>query len=103
MPCRLGAASGQAETYYRSLCAGRPGAAIAKPVANNSRGGRQAPNPGVGQSAREIARIAESLRDRKDDAHGRERTREPEKVDAKERVSVVPPRGSASKERDRDR
>ena len=74
-------------------------------MANNSRGGRQAPNPGVGQSAREIARIAESLRDKKDDARGRERerTREPEKGDAKEHVSVVPPRGIASKDRDRDR
>ncbi len=64
---------------------------------SSARGGRPA---AVGQSAREIARLADSMRD---DSRGRERTRESDKDRAKERVTVVPPRGSASKERDRER
>lgn len=80
--------------------AGRMGAPAAKAMPSNARTGRPA---AVGQSAREIARLADSMRDKRDDSRGRERTREADKERAKERVTVVPPRGSASKERDRDR
>ena len=76
------------------------GAAGAKPLASNARTSRPA---AVGQSAREIARLADSMRDKRDDSRGRERTREMEKERAKDRVTIVPPRGNTSKERDRDR
>lgn len=76
------------------------GAANAKNLPSSARTGRPA---AVGQSAREIARLADSIRDKRDDSRGRERGFEPEKERSKERVTAVPPQGSASKERDRDR
>ena len=82
------------------LSAGRMGPAAAKALPSNARIGRPA---AVGQSAREIALLADSMRDKRDNSRGRERARDPDKDRAKERVTVVPPRGSASKERERDR
>ena len=76
------------------------GAATAKPLPSNARTGRPA---AVGQSAREIARLADSIRDKRDDSRGRERTREPDKERSKERVTIGTPQGSVSKDRDRDR
>ena len=91
-----------------SAGAGRQGAAATKASANprsanaasNARGTRA---PAVGQSAREIARLADSMRDNRDDSRVRERGLDADKERAKERPTAVPVRVTPSRERERER
>lgn len=75
----------------------------------NSRdaGARLARPAAVGQSAREIARVADAMRDKKDEAHGRVRARNADKDSAKEpgkeRPTAVAVTAPASRERERER
>ena len=88
--------------------AGRQGAAASKAGANsrnagaasNARGGRA---PAVGQSAREIARLADSMRDSREEPRVRERGLDADKERAKERPTAVPVRVTPSRERERER
>ena len=91
-----------------SAGAGRQGAAASKGgansrnagAANNARGARA---PAVGQSAREIARLADSMRDSREEPRVRERGLDADKERAKERPTAVPVRVTPSRERERER
>ena len=91
-----------------SAGAGRQGAAASKAGANsrnasaasNARGAR---TPAVGQSAREIARLADSMRDSREEPRVRERGLDADKERAKERPTAVPVRVTPSRERERER
>ena len=86
---RQGAAANRAHAHPRDAGA-----------ASNARGARA---PAVGQSAREIARLADSIREKRSDSRVRERGMDADKGSAKERPTAVPVRLTPSRERERER
>jgi hypothetical protein len=83
------------------------GAAASRLPNSRDAGARTARPAAVGQSAREIARVADAMRDKKDEARGRERVRNADKESAKEpgkeRPTAVAVTAPTSRERERER